>query len=72
MTSGIKRTKVWKLYVRDEYSTGWTKWMGMGISKSRTKAQKEGKLKKDHSNRRTQYKVIQVTSKGYSPPYETL
>lgn len=72
MTKGIKRTSVWKLYVRDEYAKGWTGWVGIGISKSKNKAKNAGEKVKNTSNRNTQYKVVKVTAKGYSSPYESL
>lgn len=64
--------KIWKLYISTKMGRTWTKWNGEGISKSRAKCKKQGVKVKANANRDTRYKVISVSKKGYSPPYETL
>ena len=72
MTKGIKRTFVWKLLISREYKSGWTSYTGQGISKSKTKCHNAGKDHKLKANVKERFKVVKVTSKGYSSPYETL
>ena len=71
MTRGLKRTSVWRLYIRELYNKGWENWESVGITKSRPKAQNMGKKLKLRSNREMQYKVVKASAKGYSYPYET-